>query len=418
MGKENNIDDLFRQKLANDEVAYSEAAWSGASNLLDKHFKWLFLKKLAIWIAPIITAAGLGLYLLSSSDSTETIAQPTMAGTEMLSTEMNSNTDNIDNASITSIVSQQSIIDSDKNANSIAESTRSGESVSEITSTKASEKLVKNSASNSSFAQLSMSSINTDDLSASDDGSVASREEDNSNPEFSPSFNTSTPAKQAKRKNLDFMPWSRLGIFGSISQPDVLDRATESLKQERMRSFLVQAQVGGLWGERLRNTGTDNTAFPFGGYAGLHAEYFIQPNVSLGFGSILHTRSNLNSDYVNTETGLKESSLMTTYLDLSLDVRFNLYKRHSLGFGIAFSPLVNHYKEIDGKKEFNADGFAEMDAAGLLNYQFALTEKVKFQATYRYGLFDLTDDKYFGTGEVDDRNHQVRLGLSYRLLQR
>ena len=122
------------------------------------------------------------------------------------------------------------------------------------------------------------------------------------------------------------------------------------------------------------------------------------------------------------------------YADIPLRIGYNFGARHSLGFGLIFSPLVGYatYTEatniIEDPNEENPtitrngtiarDGFANFDVAGSLNYNFQLTQRLDFTADVRFGLFDVTDNQYFGTAIIDDRNHQLRIGLNYRFINR
>jgi hypothetical protein len=121
------------------------------------------------------------------------------------------------------------------------------------------------------------------------------------------------------------------------------------------------------------------------------------------------------------------------YLDLPLQVGYQLGARHSLAFGMAFSPLVGYQKTDIVQKEDNLsriteertrndglqrNGFANFDVAPLLTYRLQVTRQLDVMAEMRYGLFDVTDNAYFNTDLVDDRNHQLRLGLSYSLTRR
>jgi len=100
-------------------------------------------------------------------------------------------------------------------------------------------------------------------------------------------------------------------------------------------------------------------------------------------------------------------------------------------FGMTFSPLIgyvpstetsnvndNSSPTITREKNLIRDGFADFDVAGALSYRYQLTQRIDLTADVRFGLFDLTDNQYFNTGLVDDRNHQLRIGLNYRFINR
>jgi hypothetical protein len=63
-------------------------------------------------------------------------------------------------------------------------------------------------------------------------------------------------------------------------------------------------------------------------------------------------------------------------------------------------------------------GFNGLDAAAILNYRLSITEKMDATAEMHFGLFDATDNAVFNTGDINDLNTLLKLGVSYRVTNR
>ncbi len=434
MAEGNNIDDLFRQKLASREVAYSEAGWAGAEQLLDKHYKWLFWKKLGLFLLPVAAVTGSLFFLLPAETEivdtnkevkveSQTHLLPSATPARTVESTESSESEVI--ASQPAAIGVSSSVQADESVESVsAPLDQANADVAESTTRTPESKdgLVESDPQTIGLkktqrSQPSSSAPQTDAATLAKAASSSAK----TNQELFASKNSTIPPVISNRRDMQRMPWSSITNLAG-AQNDILDRAgSVDLREHKRKILVVEAHGGLLFSSRLSNSGSQSWETPLGAYAGANVQWFFQPRVSLGMGTTVHSRSGLNSS-ISQEGNAVENSLAATYADITLDLRVNVIKRHTLGFGIAFAPLIQVYKESEtangSDRSFGRDGFASLDAGGMLYYQFRLSQRLNLDASARIGLFDLTDDDYFGTESVDDRNHQFRLGLSYRLLQR
>jgi len=167
-----------------------------------------------------------------------------------------------------------------------------------------------------------------------------------------------------------------------------------------------------------------------GSYASLEARYNFNDRLFASTGVIYNQREAVIQQFSVITPNQKLQSRAVGYLDIPILFGYRFGARHSVSFGMAFSPLVRMKNEDVGFGiPWNIEtvvvndngpraGFANFDVAGLIGYRLQLTQRWFANAQLRYGLFDITDDSFFASGDVNHHNHQFRVGLSYRFLNR
>lgn len=243
--------------------------------------------------------------------------------------------------------------------------------------------------------------------------------------------------KELSAEKIDFMPAFEVGAL-HISLGSVTDRTAKPILPltYEQRRVEVMLEAGGLLSNVLQNTSNSSAGgIAVGYFYGLGLKYHFHPNLFALVGANLHSRNGLNSNY-NIQSSFSGTwtaePILLTYVDIPIKVGYNK-GRHSIDFGMSFSPLVS--AQVIERLETTTDngsgnmvleeritkqreGFAGFDVAGNAGYQLQINPRLSGQIGVRFGLFDLTDNAYFSTAIVDDRNHQLRIGLSYSILQR
>lgn len=441
MGNEKNIDQLFKDKLAGREAAaYSEAAWASAAAGLNSHFRMLLLKKIALIAAPILLLAGVGVwYQLSENKSTENQQELVVSDSMNESATENAT---IDAQSEKSVANEAAYTNNEIVAIESADNNSSSASISEESNNKITEvKVQSNSNSTSTNSKTAKSrksnSIEIGGLAVSGSSNAGNastidvNSNTNSNVSSAPNFtsnnlqtNSNQIAFESKKKQLGFMPIYSLSTLGNkdagLQNPDF---TPENPVLDVIRKIELSLDGGAVLANGFTGNSATKAPFGYGFYAGVSAKYHFKPRMYLYSGLILNQRNAISSSEVNAE-GKTRTLNNATYLDIPIHFGYRMAARHNVSFGMTFSPLVLSSSTIaanadaKGVKQNNTAGLANFDVAGTINYNFNLTQRLDFDATFRYGLFDITDDSYFGTGLIDDRNHQFRIGLSYRLLAR
>ncbi|MEX2596069.1 MAG: hypothetical protein WEC59_03990, partial [Salibacteraceae bacterium] len=242
-----------------------------------------------------------------------------------------------------------------------------------------------------------------------------------------------------QRSSLRLMPpFSIMGVDLNSTDysPEQRLLSNEGLMQEIRKVDI--SLVGGMAivsGFNNLNDAAQKTGL--GWLAGFEATYHFHQKLYARTGAVLTGRNALASRRVVHE-GFSENIYSDPehlmYIDIPIQVGYNIGARHSVYFGMNFSPLLGYKNvlehttvESDQRDEkvtrtdvqgIKREGYASFDVAGSIGYKIQLTQRISAFSELRYGLFDLTDNNYFGTDVVDDRNHQIRLALSYRLLSR
>lgn len=465
MGQENNIDNLFSSKLAGRESAapYSASAWAGADKALGGHFKLLLLKKAAFVLIPLLVVSGVGAWYFTGTSETNAsiITQEKNLESKMASDVAAASNDNEKEESISS-TNEASIAfeNTSSNTNPVGElSANEGDAESEP--------FEKGQALNNSFVSAAKhSKSNSANLSAYDQSSTTtgswSKEtetlQDNeqmvgtskANSKMNGGFDALLDDLEEEATSVGLMSGSEsrsvlaehaiatddfmysMPIFNlrTIGKKRALlaenEKSIDFSELPNSKKMEFGANAGFVGANSLENNLGSRNRIGLGAYLGLNMQYHIKPRLFLYTAAILNTRYGLGSKSQSADPSISVYPSQLIYLDIPMHVGYRFGARHGLSFGMTFSPLITAINEDRHLEDYGAnpttsiskEGFANFDVAGSINYNLTLTKRIDFNAAFRFGLFDVTDDSYFRTDLIDDRNHQLRLGINYRFRAR
>ncbi|MEQ9187318.1 MAG: porin family protein [Cryomorphaceae bacterium] len=444
MSEQNQIDDLFREKLNGVQAGgYSDAAWGNAKALLDSHFRFLFFKKLLLFTLPVAALLGIVWFSLPGdmdkhtvspirsevaiSDSVQAHGKPNIPSWNIFDRSLGetpwkatSEEHDLVNAPSTPVEKL-----------SYAPSSPDG-AIEGPNSDQPSNASVRAFASNSSEALKKspggmLPSENTiqPEVGATQPEALVVTTPSAHRP--SSAENRMESTTRPVRALLDEMPTFALGSLGAGEGPSILSR--QNLKKEALENnapvFELSAGIGLLAGQDLDNP---MQRMIKGTVLSLQGRYSFNERFFASSGVIYNQREAIIGGFSVITQSQKLRSRSMGYLDIPLMVGYRFGARHSISFGMAFSPLVRMKAEDVSQIIYETEtvvidnngprsGFASFDVAGLLGYRFQVSSRWFVDAQLRYGLFDLTDDAFFDK-EEKHHNHQLRFGLSYRFFNR
>ena len=436
MENQHDIDKLFKDALngANSSQAYSESAWKGANTLLNRHYRAVLFKKIAwIGIPVIVGATALTLFVAQNEDHSRTSVYDIME---------------ISASSKAKPLSTSDVVAVDTSENSIAYESK--DLINHSSSIASKESVNENIALTEETSSVDGSRLNN--LSTNISSVIPSKKNTIKVSSFAAQNTTSAsvtaPLKTAEKTqestvelslndNMEWMPTFKIGRLNDTDHSSSVLSRSQPIREElmkRLRRVELGVNAGGLIASGMQNTNSKSESPSIGIFAGITGAYHVNARLFISTGIILHERSKLASAQLvqNNASGTVHSNAEhLTYMDIPLQIGYNMGARHSLLFGMTFSPLIgyvpstetsnvndNSSPTITREKNLIRDGFADFDVAGALSYRYQLTQRIDLTADVRFGLFDLTDNQYFNTRLVDDRNHQLRIGLNYRFINR
>lgn len=433
MNSKHDIDNLFKEKLNGQAIqgAYSNSAWKGANSLLNKYYRVLFFKKIALIGIPLLVGiTAMSFFLIEGNKETrhtiEAIANssPKSTNIQPFIEEMNH----------------------EFTKKKTAVKTQSIATPSSIEKTEARSTIVSSAALNeSAIAHVSSSSNNS--RNQIEPIAVASRT--SNNPSVNTPGNSSIKTsnftvkrvenklqESLRKEELQWMPVFSIGGMANNSIAANIPLRSSPIHEgliQKLKKIELGFTAGTLVSNGLKNVNQKRESPSIGAFVGLTAAYHINARLFVSSGVIVHERSKLASKQLEQTSpagAVYSLAQNLTYVDIPLQIGYSIGARHSVLFGMIFSPLVGYVpstevNNVDNSrskttrgKSFDRDGFANFDIAGALGYRFQLTHKLDLTTDLRFGLFDVTDNQYFNTGLVDDRNHQLRVGVNYRFINR
>jgi hypothetical protein len=447
----NNIDDLFKAKLAGREVGYSASAWAKASALLDSHFRLLFLKKLFLFGIPfllIITSAVL--YWTNENPDIRTAGQET-ASTEIgvaaskssvvtdLTITTASTVPTADQYELTEqIYSPSEIADARVNAqiNALSSNKDATANLDELasTDTQISIKSTANKAqkivttkTTSEFEPEMASSIadNKDEVNV-----VTQQSTYSANDNVGSEMMSTDMAALILNSDLDLM--DIMLINGNRSE---ISELGPSLKPESVnltpKKLQLFAEGGLLMARGFHDLNVERLGPGFGFHARILGKYHIGQSVYLDFGAGILNRGSVtkNKDFTGMQPGslIEISPIAANYASILIGTGYRIGLRHSIGGGFELNPFINLVAKeevtINGEVSKSAyitekTGMAGLDAAFVLNHRMAIKERLDVCTELHLGIFDATDNAVFSTGDVNDYNTAIKVGVSYRLTKR
>ena len=396
--------------------------------MLDRHYRLLFWKRAAIISVPLLVVAGLAWWALPEQEATDTAA-PIVSPASTIEQDISRQSETAAYTTEVESSSETSPAGPDE-ASSITNDATS--SVSSVESTSSKEVASISQRPEMGSASASAPSSNVDEAPEG-----ATHQRSQTDPVFSATsknddsrnLGIETISASEVDLSLDLMPTFNINGIGAGNAQGILGR--DKLKKEKpaFASPRWEVKLGaGLLGassvERIQ--GSNATGY----FISANGAYRLKERLFASVGLVYNERSAVIRNF-NVYDG--DRSLLIQgigYLDIPLQIGYRLGARHSITFGMIFSPLAR-VKQEEGIRSIpqipapytesvrgHKPGFASFDAAGTLGYQFQLSERFFANAQLRYGLFDVTDDEFYMTGDQDDRNHQIRIGLSYRIINR
>ena len=448
----NNIDDLFKTKLAGREVGYSASAWTKASTLLDSHFRLLFLKKLFLFGIPfllIFTSAVL--YWTNENPDIRT------AGQEIGSTEIGDAASNsgvvtdltINTASTIPTADQQELteqvytpaeiadaqvnqqmnaLSSNKEANTNLDELASADTQISIKSTSnKAQKIVTTKTTTEFEPEMASSSI----ADIEDEVNIVTRQSTYSaNDNVGSEMMSTDMAALILKSDLDLMDIMLINGNGSE-----ISELGPSLKPESVnltpKKLQIFAEGGLLMARGFHDLNVERLGPGFGFHARILSKYHIGQSVYLDFGAGILNRGSVtkNKDFTGMQPGrlIEISPIAANYASILIGTGYRIGLRHSIGGGFELNPFINLVAKeevtINGEVSKSSyitekTGMAGLDAAFVLNHRMAIKERLDVCTELHLGIFDATDNAVFSTSDVNDYNTAIKVGVSYRLTNR
>ncbi len=430
MAEKNNIDKLFADKLGAGEAAgYSEAAWSGASAMLDRHYRLLFWKRAAMISVPLLVVAGLTWWAVPNQEATD-IAAPIVSPASTIEQDISQESETATYSTEEASSSETSPVGSGEASSITNDATSSVSSVESASS--------KEIASISEGPEMGSTSASTPSSYVDETPERSIHQISQIDPSFNAPYENVYTRSSAVETisasevdfSLDLMPTFNINGIGAGNAQGILGR--DKLKKDKpaVEHPRLDVQIHG--GLVIANGISVSPNFESQGsnqgyYSGVSASYKLHRKFRVGTGVFLNNRSLKARFMIWNDEGLWTPTSLT-YLDIPVQVLYSIGARHEIGFGMTYSPFL-HCRDAETLPAFDAEpgrsspegsapGFANFDVAGLFQYRLQISRRFFVNAQFRYGLFDVTDDEFYMTGDRDDRNHQIRIGLSYRIINR
>lgn len=413
MSQENNIDKHFSEALK-DRVAsgYAESAWLGAEALLNAHYRKLFWRKMFLGIGAVALLLGVVGWWFAPNlilnnieiDGPQNEPEISVTNISMQPTAASENDNDNSNVTDSSVVVYHSIqVENDANGGDNSESDDVDNDI-----------------------RIAISNENTAEIFS-----------DRSNLTGLPqNHETSRPKLEfGETAELDKMPIFKVGVLSIGAKPTIENRTFSDREplMKHLRKLHLAARVGGLFAFGFQNVMPSRDPLTLGWFAGLEANFHINARWYIQAGITASSRGSLATTKTQpVAPGLVQENIAQRliYADIPVGFGYRFGARHAISFAMSICPLIGYSQSeetfVVGENRpvssnfttMNRAGFAGFDMAGTLSYALQLNSRFDALAEMRYGLFDLTDNALFGTELVDDRNHQLRLGLRYRLINR
>lgn len=392
------LDNLFKQKLAQQQFEYHDAYWQKAAALIDadraksNKLAWV---KYAFYLGVIGIFTLISWFLLSNT-KTNVLTQDTEKVIE------NKN-----------IIEPNNIKDKKSNVHSNV-----------ISAPSLLESNIENNQIKPAIAQKSNSNNFENETNDENNQIVINEKTD-----FDDSiiFNT-------KNEEIDLMSNKPLQLIGYELANPVFDfkninfiKSPENYHKNSNVSTYLNAsfEVG---------TNTFNKAFAsnsFGYYVGGRIYFDIGKvsfnsnlhfeNINQDLGARNYTNKNYNFNSITAITSIKNKSI--DYAIIGLNAMYPVYKNNSLGIGIQYAQIVQtndlmsiYNVENNSKTNQNTNNYSSVlnknDWQFTFNYQNRFTKHLAVNASYVFGLNDITNNQVLFNNKIDN-NSGFKLGLQY-----
>ncbi|GAB5539777.1 MAG: hypothetical protein Salg2KO_18800 [Salibacteraceae bacterium] len=428
MSEEKNIDDLFRSKLAGREVNYSAASWSGASSLLDQHFKMLFLKKALLVLLPILFISGAGILWIQDEQTAYTEREGHISEIDFAWQEVSIDRD----AQSVSETAQpkERPIDQASIAGSMKHEEQSG-AIEKQSPAKQNSKVVAPtevfdvSEASSPEPKKNSNSVVATSAERNSQGTLAF--ESSINPFKHPTVSTELAAYKLK-SDVGYMD---IAQFKNDYTSAILDRSQESPVARELRKIQLFAEAGILVARGMNRGAANHQPIGLGAHARLLMKYHLGEAVYLDFGVGAYSRGALpdGSPFVGASGNtVSINPAFANYGSILIATGYRIGARHAVGIGFEVNPLLSiaaqKQEQVIGESAsretwvMDNTGFSTLDAAFVANYRLSIAERLDATSELHFGFIDATDNNIFSGAGGADHNTFVKLGLAYRITSR
>jgi hypothetical protein len=427
MSEIKNIDQLFKAKLSGRQEAYSESGWAGAEQLLNRHYKWLFWKKLGLMSLPLLLIMGAAVaYNTIDEQSLEQGA----AAIDSQSTEaqpmFNQNEETLMASASQPEKETEQIGDIESSANAATQSDNQSKITSALSSKNSNKAITPRTKTGSKNQVISPEENGTDELQMGDAQPMAMQKAD-ANKLATYSKNNAAKLEQ-QIDLLSFMPAFGAPHMRYGKTPGTLDvPAAKPAMLNKLRRFEFSVSGGALVAQGLLNDQVKRANPSVGYHLSFLADYHLNQFAFIQTGIGVQGRGGLaNIDtYKLNNLNYTTKSLCANYLSVPIVFNYRFATRHAIGLGIQYNQLISVVAERSGTDQNDLQvsstlisektGFVNSDFAALVQYNYDFAQRWSAIATAQFGVTDVTENS--GTNKVVDRNTLVKLGCSYRLIR-
>ena len=397
---DNELDNLIKNKLNNQTFEYEDSYWQQAEKMIDAQrfeTKKLVWYKSAFYVAVATVFALLGWFLVENNK----ITSP--------KTALNGNTEN----------SQMPQIE--LNSSAISSQPKASESKLSINS---------NSINNKENSTLVESDNDTKIIRTAKNklqniGPILGNDFSIKNEAITTEnivFNNEVMVDVLQSKNAQLISLNLLAPSFDFTQIDFIKSPINYKNSSKLNSYFNASLEAGT--NSFNNTFSTNS---FGYYFGGRLYFDIGKfslNTNLHYENInqnLAPREIINKTYDftsnTTKTSIKNQSI--DYAIIGLNAMYPVYKNHSIGMGFQYAQLIKtndlfttqnlENNTIINKSTNNySNGINKSDIQFTLNYQYRFAKHLAVNATYVYGLNDVSNNE-----TANYKNRGVKLGLQY-----
>lgn len=397
-----NIDELFKQKLSEQEFQFNESAWEKADQMILSAGLRKKERKVALWwfLLPVVFLLGLGSGALIFDEKEEVISSTQTASI---------------------LEDSKAAIASENSENKTTEITETHEESTSVNSVNASSKTPRVSKRADSFLADNVAKNESKTNYTDFESQNESRDlitEDNTVAERIKDYIT-----LMKRLKINLIKGNRAGLITKWEN--------HKTPHPILKRFSAYLQVGMNASRGFINTGNTRADWSFTPSSTLKLSFLISDMATADIGVSYHYRGGLNSEatYIDETQVSNLTGVQLHYIDIPLSITYR-EKRSSYIIGMQYSQLVAA-KQVEGTISTNSYGqlvennketwtsahtFAPVDVAPMLGYEYVLTERLSGGAQATFGLFDITEDGEY-RNHIRDNNLDVKCYLQYNFLK-
>jgi hypothetical protein len=425
----NNIDKLFKDKLASEEVEFNPAAWTAAEQMIalqSGKTAWYAGKAfLSIVAASLLTIGGTA-WLLTNESSV------TSGSANNIATTSNKAADEVSAIFAKETISNNATPNSlDMSTTLVVQESNEREGLpTEVTNNVAPIEPSNLANNNNALANPEPADMTTETTSNSDvDQPVVTSNMDSSveitttrSGSASATFEMNIIEKEiVDVSDVDLLVTEEIESEEDFSQPVELpinDRGLSILRNIDIRLILGG---GAAWGFRNPQL-ADPVGVGYSPTAGFSIGYIANSEFSFDVNVLYRMRTGLSKEALILSTPPSDDIIAQSlhYLDVPFYLNYHS-DRHSLQLGMQYSYLLTTRTEIINSVDYTStmawgknNYFKNSDLAALIGYNFMLNEQLNIGARFNYGIFDVTGNQP-SVWETNDKNIHFNFLLEYKL---